>query len=1152
MENVAPSAVEDILGQWQPDYHVYSANVFQEEERSFYTEGEADAIWVPLMNDIREESDKEISAVNNTNSTVVDRISTYDYVRTANTGSDLNERVRSNNFFDELQINTVTRNYFVSAVDGVSHECKPSVEGTVTSESTLRSAMILLSRVRAPPLAFRPDGGPESLRSPCCGHTIYNKKPIRTIVNPVLFTPLYDSGSVRAKVGHQMSDMLLQCSFAGRKCVARNFTRLLTIRYGNCYTLEYPKYVSRKSGPSDGLQLQLFLDTDEYVPGIANSKGIQVVIHDQGTLPFPDDEGIAVKAGTETHIGMRRVEINRLGSPYGHCVSVDTFQRKFGIKYTRNMCQKVCQQIRTREKCGCYDKMEQITNKVIKVPRSLRPCSSRSELKCVYNISLGFQHDNDRCGCYRPCRETTFKTTVTSRAWPNKAYADLLARVACQQDFPVCYSLQVKDETSLREEFVKLEIFYEDLNYEELIEQADYESNQDELSQHQTISSLPYSGEIFLCQHVTMTDHIFYSGENRFGNLDPFSANTRSADQFGQNPNSQLTHWPRPVSSDKQNVKRSNKAQRNGHPQIPMQSKDNFANGGREQGRSSWDIDSIAEDNPPSHGIGHIFSKYADKCSMNGVPYIKQSKNYVVKTVWSFLLILAVVAMSYHLYRLISTFLDYKKQTQVKLSFSSLEFPAVTICNVNQIRMSQRDLASDDLNDYVDSVDPDMLIERLNDWDPSFEMVDNYYDEYESDETAKRRKKRQTTTNSAAVRNGNFLDELSINHNDTRRWQETIDEYYEQNEADSWEAESTTSAFYEVEETFREYFVWEPATVRAQMGHQISDMLLQCSFSGGTCLARNFTRLQTTDYGNCYTIQYSKFVSRRSGPKDGLVLKLFLETDEYVPGIATSKGIHVVIHDQGTLPFPDDEGIAVKAGSETQIGLRRLQISRLGSPYGQCTPVEEFRRKYGVKYTRTTCQNVCQQERTISECKCFDILAQETNFLLRSSQNHSACETAEEIKCMVGVARQLQNSTSMCDCHSPCQETAFQKIVSSKEWPDPEFAKLLVATVCKNNHSLCSSLQAKTPQELTHDFVKLIVYYEDLNYEELEESEDYEFDQFLSDVGGTVGLWIGLSVLSLFEIFHLLTDIGLYLCRPRRDAKSSADRYRQGRAHAQR
>ncbi|GFN96178.1 hypothetical protein PoB_002268400 [Plakobranchus ocellatus] len=47
--------------------------------------------------------------------------------------------------------------------------------GTGDSEPALRSAGTLLLRVRTPPLAPWPGGGPESLGSPCCGQAItYN------------------------------------------------------------------------------------------------------------------------------------------------------------------------------------------------------------------------------------------------------------------------------------------------------------------------------------------------------------------------------------------------------------------------------------------------------------------------------------------------------------------------------------------------------------------------------------------------------------------------------------------------------------------------------------------------------------------------------------------------------------------------------------------------------------------------------------------------------------------------------------------------------------------------------------------------------------------------------------------------------------------
>ncbi|GFO19294.1 hypothetical protein PoB_004579900 [Plakobranchus ocellatus] len=44
------------------------------------------------------------------------------------------------------------------------------VIGTLDSKPTLRSIGTLLSQIEAQPLAPWPDGRPESLRSPCCGH----------------------------------------------------------------------------------------------------------------------------------------------------------------------------------------------------------------------------------------------------------------------------------------------------------------------------------------------------------------------------------------------------------------------------------------------------------------------------------------------------------------------------------------------------------------------------------------------------------------------------------------------------------------------------------------------------------------------------------------------------------------------------------------------------------------------------------------------------------------------------------------------------------------------------------------------------------------------------------------------------------------------
>ncbi|GFN82645.1 hypothetical protein PoB_000915100 [Plakobranchus ocellatus] len=62
-----------------------------------------------------------------------------------------------------------------------------SIGNTVNSETALRSAGTLLSRVRVPSQAYLPGKRPESLRSPCFGLNIYPKtKPNQTNISTSL------------------------------------------------------------------------------------------------------------------------------------------------------------------------------------------------------------------------------------------------------------------------------------------------------------------------------------------------------------------------------------------------------------------------------------------------------------------------------------------------------------------------------------------------------------------------------------------------------------------------------------------------------------------------------------------------------------------------------------------------------------------------------------------------------------------------------------------------------------------------------------------------------------------------------------------------------------------------------------------------------
>ena len=57
------------------------------------------------------------------------------------------------------------------------------------------------------------------------------------------------------------------------------------------------------------------------------------------------------------------------------------------------------------------------------------------------------------------------------------------------------------------------------------------------------------------------------------------------------------------------------------------------------------------------------------------------------------------------------------------------------------------------------------------------------------------------------------------------------------------------------------------------------------------------------------------------------------------------------------------------------------------------------------------------------------------------------------------------------------------------------------------------------------DFVKLNMYLSDAAVQETTEQEDFPLSTLVANMGGLMGLWVGMSVLSLMEIVQLLLDV---------------------------
>ncbi|XP_060077030.1 amiloride-sensitive sodium channel subunit alpha-like [Ylistrum balloti] len=314
------------------------------------------------------------------------------------------------------------------------------------------------------------------------------------------------------------------------------------------------------------------------------------------------------------------------------------------------------------------------------------------------------------------------------------------------------------------------------------------------------------------------------------------------------------------------------------------------------------------------------------------------------------------------------------------------------------------------------------------------------------------------------------------------------DEYYYYYDYEDYHDETAReSGFFERDKlseiftNFRGLYLNESRINRISMGHDFNKTLSNCAFNGYRCYSENFTLYQTPKYGNCYTLDMKNFVIKKPGPNAGLSLTLYLETHEYLPGVTDGYGLRVTLHAPNTVPFPEETGFFIPGGQESSIALKQTKITRIGRPYGNCAKDDEFKALYNKSYNRQSCLFLCKTTQTLQRCGCFDPMHAEILFSAKSSKKE--CSSQEEIKCMIKTTIQLTKKTISCECPDPC----------------------------------------------SRNFLKLSVYYEELNFQSIQEQPDIANAQFASDFGGAIGLWIGLSVLSMFEIIYLCGMIGGYI-----------------------
>ncbi|GFQ79185.1 acid-sensing ion channel 1 [Trichonephila clavata] len=293
---------------------------------------------------------------------------------------------------------------------------------------------------------------------------------------------------------------------------------------------------------------------------------------------------------------------------------------------------------------------------------------------------------------------------------------------------------------------------------------------------------------------------------------------------------------------------------------------------------------------------------------------------------------------------------------------------------------------------------------------------------------------------------------------------------------------------------------------RFEQGHNISDFIEECSFNGKSCSLHHSTYFTNLFFGNCFT--FNKRVPNeellqisKTGVGTGLNLKLNIESCYYLPTTYTM-GVKVIIHHPNEIPNPEEEGLMLIPGYESLISLKQTVTRRLPNPFkDRCLDYSTQEKKFFG--SRNNCLRGCIQKQNIAKCGCYD-----QSFSIMN--NVSPCRILNESEscCLDDVSANM--SQKMCNCPLPCSSFSYKEMLSRSVLSSKAY-------LSKDNETVSERASKEMSMK---DILRVNVFYSSLERHEYKQQPKWRDTEVLSCIGNQLGLWLGLSIASIFDFIE--------------------------------
>ena len=345
------------------------------------------------------------------------------------------------------------------------------------------------------------------------------------------------------------------------------------------------------------------------------------------------------------------------------------------------------------------------------------------------------------------------------------------------------------------------------------------------------------------------------------------------------------------------------------------------------------------------------------------------------------------------------------------------------------------------------------------------------------------------------------------------------------------------------------------------LGHQLEQFVMFCAYRGMKCdYERDFVLFEDPYYLNCYTYNIPDNIKDvDTGPDKGLTFVFFLEgnphnvinelyltRDSFTEQTA---GVKLELHAKGTLPNPTISGVDVLPGHSTSLALKQNEREIVGKPYSSCTSRKNLANLNDYRYSTLRCFDVCKSTYVFNSCGCVnpdspipDSL-RSMNVQYCGTYNESYGNATEALNHWIANVRcekqaRLSFTASICDdkeyhsCPEACKYNKYDVSLSSLVWPS-------VPTLIDTYHDFVQGWKAEyVLYEAFHDAInnrsiesfrdlmwynlaRVNLFFNDPKVTVIKEVPSISMYDLFANIGGTIGLWAGISIITAIEFLTL-------------------------------